>query len=63
MNKLKIHRASSGQWAGIILRDGQEIGAIAGCANPKEVEQTAMDTGYSFDEVELDSESATQNAN
>lgn len=39
---LTIDRAPSGQWAGILTGvDGVEVGRVAGCPSPEEVEETA----------------------
>lgn len=37
----------------MIDEDGEEIGRIAGCKNPDEVEQTAYDLGEKIEHVEL----------
>jgi len=54
MNKiiLRVYLAASGQWAGSLLDGDVEIGGIAGCASPEEVEESAYDAGYDFVEVE-----------
>jgi hypothetical protein len=49
---LKIYRAPSGQWSGILLQDGQEIGRIAGCVDAADVESLAYEQGYEFDAIE-----------
>ena len=38
---LRIYRAPSGQWSGIVFEDGEDIARIAGCESPGEVEDTA----------------------
>ena len=55
MNKiiLRIYRAPSLQWSGSLFDGEQEIGGVAGCASPEEVEQAAYDAGYNFVEVEI----------
>jgi len=50
---LQIYKAKSGQWAGRILRDGEEIGGIAGCESAQEVEDAANDQGVNIDQVEI----------
>lgn len=50
---LKIYLAPSGQWSGIIIDADYELGRVAGCADPDEVEQAAYDAGYFFDQVEM----------
>lgn len=52
--RLQIYRARSGQWAGRMMdANGTEIAGIAGCSSPEEVEQTAYDSGFFPDEVEV----------
>lgn len=53
MNTLKIYRAPSGQWSGVILVGDEEIGRVAGCESPEEVEQAVNDAGQFFDQIEL----------
>ena len=43
---LQIYLAASGQWAGKFISEDLEIGGIAGCASPDEVEQEARNQGY-----------------
>lgn len=50
---LRIYRAASGQWSGVILRDGLEVGRIAGCASPDEVEESACAIGIESYSVEM----------
>lgn len=38
---LKVYRAPSGQWSGIVFIDGDDVARIAGCASPEEVESEA----------------------
>jgi len=52
MTTLKVYRAESGQWAGIILEDGEETARIAGCASQDEVVQSAYDCMFQLDEIE-----------
>lgn len=49
---LQIYKASSGQWAGILLVDGEEAARIGGCASPGEVEQEAWDQGFDLTAIE-----------
>ena len=49
---LQIYKTSSGQWAGIMLRDGVEIGRIAGCSSRFEVIKTATEQGFYLEFVE-----------
>lgn len=51
MTTLHIYRAKSGQWAGKLLEDGEEVGRIAGCESAQDVESAALDTGIAFDRV------------
>lgn len=53
MITLEIYKAKSGQYAGRIIRDGEEIGGIAGCRSAIEVENAANDQGLDIDEVEI----------
>lgn len=43
---LRIYRAPSGQWSGRVLLDGVEDCAIAGCADPEEVQSLAEEQYY-----------------
>ena len=40
---LRVYKAPSGQWSGIVFEDGEDIARIAGCASPGEVEDTAYE--------------------
>ena len=51
---LVIYRAPSGQWAGKFIQDGEELGRVAGCESPEEVEDAAHESGIEFDEVTHD---------
>lgn len=53
MITLQIYKAQSGQWSGRIIRDGEEIGRIAGCNSAHQVEDQANDQGLDIDEVEI----------
>ena len=44
--------ASSGQWAGRIMRGGIEDGRVAGCSSEEDVECQALEGGIDFDRVE-----------
>jgi hypothetical protein len=56
MATLRIYRAPSGQWSGrLIDDDGEELGGVAGCASPDEVEEAVADTGLYPDEVVIES--------
>lgn len=50
--RLRIYLAPSGQWAGILLDGDEEIGRVAGCSGPDEVEEAAYNLGFDFSEVE-----------
>lgn len=53
MSTLKIYRAASGQWSGVIIdSDGEEIGRIAGCDSAEDVEEEAYNIGEPIDAVE-----------
>lgn len=41
---LRIYRAKSGQWSGIVFEDGEEQARIGGCESPGEVEDAARET-------------------
>lgn len=43
---LKIYKAPAGHWCGILSQNDDEIGRIAGCENPLEVEEEAYSQGY-----------------
>lgn len=49
---LHIYLAASGQWAGKFISEGLEIGGIAGCSSPDEVEQEARNQGYDIVSIE-----------
>lgn len=50
---LRIYNAASGQWAGTFFLDGVEIGGVAGCSSPKEVEEAAYEQGFEIESIEL----------
>lgn len=53
MSTLQIYKAPSGQWSGVIIdSDGEEIGRIAGCDSPDDVEIEACNIGEQIDVVE-----------
>jgi hypothetical protein len=52
MTRLKVYRAPSGQWAGVILEDGEDVARIAGCESQDEVVQSAYDCMFDLDEIE-----------
>jgi hypothetical protein len=52
MRTLKIYRAVSGQWAGIVYEDGEDVARIAGCESQDEVVQSAYDCMFDLDEIE-----------
>jgi hypothetical protein len=52
MRTLKIYRAVSGQWAGVILEDGEDVARIAGCCSQDEVVQAAYDCMIEIDAIE-----------
>jgi hypothetical protein len=52
MTKLHIYRAESGQWAGIVFEDGEDVARIAGCESQDEVVQSAYDCMFRLDEIE-----------
>lgn len=49
---LRIYRALSGQWSGIILQAGEDVARIAGCASSQEVEEQAYER-FDIDRVEM----------
>lgn len=51
--KLKIYLAPSGQWAGIVLENGDEIARIAGCESPEDVEAAAVDQWPEIESIEV----------
>ncbi len=51
--RLDAYRAESGQWSGVIRRQGEELGRIAGCKSMAEVEEAAADQGYDVQSVTL----------
>lgn len=52
---LRIYRAPSGQWSGKLLdAEGEEIGRIAGCESPKDVEQQAYDSDIYPSHIEIE---------
>lgn len=50
---LRIYRAPSGQWAGRLFEDCEEVGAIGRCASPQEVEKAAWEQGFYPEHVEV----------
>ena len=50
---LKIYQARSGQWSGIFVTDGDEVGRIAGCESASDVEDFACEGYPEFDRIEL----------
>jgi hypothetical protein len=51
---LRIYKAPSGQWAGVVLDDDdEEVGGVAGCSSPEDVEDAAYDAGFDFVRVEI----------
>lgn len=51
---LRVYRAESGQWSGILLDDDdEEIGRVSGCLSPDDVQDAAIDVGMSFVRVEI----------
>ena len=51
---LRIYCAPSGQWSGRLIQAGEEIGGIAGCDSPEDVEQTAYDRDIYPDHIEVE---------
>lgn len=49
---LKVYRAASGQWAGIVIVGGEEVGRVAGCSSPEEVEDAAYEQ-FEIGDVEI----------
>jgi hypothetical protein len=54
MNRLKIYRAPSGQWAGIVYEDGEDVARIAGCCSQDEVVRAAYDCMFTIDDIDYD---------
>lgn len=57
---LRIYRAPSGQWSGRMIENDEEIGGIAGCESPEEVEQEAYDNGIYPDCIEIEPPTALE---
>lgn len=57
---LKIYRAPSGQWSGRMIENGEEIGGIAGCESPEEVEQAAYDQDFYPDDIETEADDSPE---
>ena len=51
--KLRIYRATSGQWWGRLVVGEEEIGRVGYCDSPEAVEQAARETGVYPDHVEI----------
>lgn len=50
---LKTHLASSGEWAGIVYEDGEEVARIAGCETLDDVLTEAAGQWPGIDHVDL----------
>jgi len=50
---LRIYRAPSGQWAGVLLSGGEETGRCGGCESPEDVQEAASDSGFIPDRIEI----------
>ncbi|SAL86888.1 hypothetical protein AWB74_07886 [Caballeronia arvi] len=50
---LRIYQTPNGQWAGRLMIGNEDVGWIAGCASPAEVEQAIRETGMCLDQVEV----------
>jgi hypothetical protein len=50
---LRIYLAPSGQWAGKIFADDEELAGVNGCSSPEEVKEAAEKIGYFFERVEI----------
>ena len=53
MRVLQVYRMDTGRWAGVMIFDGNEIGRVAGCASPEEVETAAAETWCEIEHVDL----------
>lgn len=53
---LRIYRALSGQWAGRMTDSGEEIGGIAGCNSPEDVEQAAYDQDFYPSDIDVEAD-------
>lgn len=51
MRVLQVYRTDSGEWAGVMIANGEEIGRIARCASPEEVEVAAAETWCEIEHV------------
>jgi hypothetical protein len=50
---LQVYRSVSGQFGGLLLRNGVEDGRVEGCATQEEVELQALEAGINPDRVEV----------
>jgi len=50
---LQAYLAPNGQWSGIFIERGPELGRVAGCSSLEEVEEAAAEQGYDVQCVEL----------
>lgn len=50
---LRVYRASSGQWVGVLMSGEGEIGRCGGCESPEDVQEAAMESGIIPDRVEI----------
>jgi hypothetical protein len=48
---LFVYQAASGQWAGRLIENGDEVAGIVGCNSKIEVEQSIREAGSHFDQV------------
>lgn len=53
MRMLQVYRTATGRWAGVMIADGKEIGRVAGCASPEEVETAVAETWCEIEHVDL----------
>ena len=60
MQTLYVYISQSGQYAGRMMEDDQELFAVAGCSGVDEVEEAACDAGYVGFDVALSPEITTQ---
>lgn len=51
---LKTYLAPSGQWAGIVYEDGEEVARIAGCETLDDVLAAAAEQWPDFEHVDRD---------
>jgi hypothetical protein len=52
MTRLQVFRTESGQWAGIVYEDGEDVARIAGCCSQDEVVQAAYDCMIEIDDID-----------